>query len=56
MQILNINKHLFNIYVVWSLIFPGAKTWFYERLLFEMVIVMVKNKKIQYKIYNINQN
>ena len=29
-------------------------TWFCERLFFEVLIVMVKDKKIQYKRYNVN--
>ena len=31
------------------------KTWFYEKLFFKVIIVMVKNK-IQHKRYNVNQN
>ena len=34
---------------------PMKKSWFYERLFFE-VIVMVKDKKIRYKRYDVNQN
>ena len=34
---------------------PMKKPWFYERLFFE-VIVMVKDKKIRYKRYDVNQN
>ena len=29
-------------------------TWFCGRLFFEVLIVMVKDKKIQYKRYNVN--
>ena len=32
------------------------KAWFYERLLFEVVIVMVKDKKRQNKRNNVNKN
>ena len=32
------------------------KTWFYENLLLEMVIVMVKDNKIQQRRYSVNQN
>ena len=32
------------------------KTSFYERLSFEVVTVMIKDEKIQYKRYNVNQN
>ena len=31
------------------------KAWFYEKLFFKVIIVMVKNK-IQHKRYNVNQN
>ena len=31
------------------------KAWFYEKLFFKVVIVMVKNNKIQHKRYNVNQ-
>ena len=31
------------------------KARFYKRLFFEVVIVMVKEKKMQYKRYNVNQ-
>ena len=31
-------------------------TWFYERLFFEVEIVTVKDKKIQYKRYNVNKS
>ena len=31
------------------------KAWFYEKLFFEVVIVMVKDKKIEYKRYNNSQ-
>ena len=31
------------------------KAWFYERFLFEVVMVMVKDKKIQYKTRNLNK-
>ena len=34
---------------------PTEKAWFYKRLFFEVVIVMVKEKKMQYKRYNVNQ-
>ena len=34
---------------------PMAKAWFYERLFFEVVVFMVKHKKIQYKRCNFNQ-
>ena len=32
------------------------KASFYERLSFEVVTVMIKDEKIQYKRYNVNQN
>ena len=32
------------------------KAWFYEKLFFKVIIVMVKNNKIQHKRYNVNQN
>ena len=32
------------------------KAWFYGRLFFEVVVIMVKHKKIQYKRDNVNQN
>ena len=35
---------------------PFEKAWLCRRLLFKVVIVMVKNKKIQYKRYNVDQN
>ena len=35
---------------------PMEKTQFYEILFFKVVTAMVKDKKMQYKIYNINQN
>ena len=35
---------------------PMEKTSFYERLSFEVVTVMIKDEKIQYKRYNVNQN
>ena len=35
---------------------PNRKRHIFERLLFEVVIVMVKDKKIQHKTYNVNQN
>ena len=35
---------------------PMEKAWFYEKLFFKVVIVMVKNNKIQHKRYNVNQN
>ena len=35
---------------------PVEKTWFCEKLFFEVVIVMVKDKKIQYKRYNAHEN
>ena len=31
------------------------KAWFYERLFFEVVVFMVKYKKMQYKRCNFNQ-
>ena len=31
---------------------PMEKAWFYEKLFFEVVIVMVKDKKIQYRYNN----
>ena len=31
------------------------KAWFYKTLFFEVVIVMVKDKKTQYKRSNVNQ-
>ena len=34
---------------------PMEKARFYKRLFFEVVIVMVKEKKMQYKRYNVNQ-
>ena len=34
---------------------PIEKAWFYEKLFFEVVIVMVKDKKIEYKRYNNSQ-
>ena len=35
---------------------PTEKAWFYIRLFFKLIIVMVKDKKIQHKRHNINQN
>ena len=35
---------------------PMENTWFYENLLLEMVIVMVKDNKIQQRRYSVNQN
>ena len=32
------------------------KAWFYERLFFKVVIVLVKELKIQYKRYNVYKN
>ena len=32
------------------------KAWFYERLFFKVVIVMVKDKKKHHKRYKVNQN
>ena len=32
------------------------KALFYERYFFEVAIVMVKDKKIQYKRYNVNKS
>ena len=32
------------------------KVWFYERLFFEVVIVMTKDKKKQYERWNVNKN
>ena len=32
------------------------KAWFYEGFFFEVVKVMLKDKKIHYKIYNVNKN
>ena len=37
-------------------IFSMEKACFYERLFFEVVIIMVKDKKIQYKRNNVCQN
>ena len=33
-----------------------GKAWFYEKLFSEVVMVMVKDKKIHHKRYNFNQN
>ena len=35
---------------------PMEEAWFCKRLFFEVVIFMVKDKKIQYKRNNVNQN
>ena len=35
---------------------PMEKAWFYERLFFKVVIVLVKELKIQYKRYNVYKN
>ena len=35
---------------------PMEKTCFYERLFLEVVIVMVKDKKTQYKRYSVKKN
>ena len=35
---------------------PVEKTLFFERLFFEVVIIIVKYKKIQHKRYNVNKN
>ena len=37
------------------LIVPMEETWLYERLFFEMVIVMIKDLKIQYKRQSVNK-
>ena len=34
---------------------PVEKTWFYGKKFFEVVIVMVKDKQMQYKRYNVNK-
>ena len=34
---------------------PVEKTWFYGKKIFEVVIVMVKDKQMQYKRYNVNK-
>ena len=36
------------------LIAPKKKAWFYERLFFKVIIVVVKDTKRQYKRYNVN--
>ena len=39
-----------------SFIVPVEMVWFYERFFFEVVIAMVKDKRIQYRRYNVNKN
>ena len=39
-----------------TVIVPMEKAWFYEKLFSEVVMVMVKDKKIHHKRYNFNQN
>ena len=39
-----------------SFIVPVEMVCFYERFFFEVVIAMVKDKRIQYRRYNVNEN
>ena len=39
-----------------SFIVPVEMVWFCERFFFEVVIAMVKDKRIQYRRYNVNKN
>ena len=49
----NIKTPMENTFMVES---PNRKRHIFERLLFEVVILMVKDKKIQHKTYTVNQN
>ena len=40
--------------ISWWFIAPMEKAWFYERLFLELVTVIVKDKKMQYKRYTIS--
>ena len=48
-------KNIASVEKTWF-ITPTEKAWSYVRLFFELIIVMVKDKKIQHKRHNINQN
>ena len=39
-----------------GIIVPMEKAWFYKKTFFEVLIVMVKDNKIQHERYNVNQN
>ena len=35
---------------------PMEEIWFYERLFFKLVIIIVKNKRVQCELYIIDKN
>ena len=39
-----------------SLIVPMKKAWFNEGSFYEVIMVMLKDKKMYYKRYNVNEN